>query len=133
MPDHSTVRRVTVEHGGGDRWAVQLGQHTVHVDQPIDDSGPTPLELFVGSLTSCVAHYARGYLVRHDLPADGVSVEAEYEMAARPARVGEVRLSISLPEGIPEERRRALLAVAAGCTVHNTLTHPPEVSIDVAC
>lgn len=116
-------------HDGSDRWAIQLGKHVVHVDQPHDDSAPTPLELFVGSLASCVAHYARGYLVRHGLPTEGLEVEAEYDVVSRPARVSDVRLCITLPDGVPLNRRDALLAVAAGCTVHNTLTHAPAVAI----
>jgi uncharacterized OsmC-like protein len=53
-------------------------------------------------------------------------------MADRPARVGEINVSIEVPEGVPHERRAALLAVASHCTVHNTLEDPPAVSIDLA-
>ena len=34
--------------------------------------------------------------------------------------------------GVPESRRKPLLAVASHCTVHNTLTDPPTVSIGLA-
>lgn len=51
--------------------------------------------------------------------------------ADRPARVAEVRLSLRVPEDLPEARRPALLAVASHCTVHNTLTSPPTVTIDL--
>jgi uncharacterized OsmC-like protein len=43
--------------------------------------------------------------------------------------VAAVRLAIRLPAGVPEARRRALLAVASHCTVHNSLRTPPEVTI----
>ena len=125
-------REVRVTHDGSDRWAISLGNHVIHVDQPEKDSAPTPLELLVGSLTACVAHYARGYLVRHALPAEGLSVTAHYERAGRPARVGAVALRLTLPEGVPAERHEALLAVASACTVHNTLTHPPVVEIGLS-
>jgi len=36
-----------------------------------------------------------------------------------------------VPEGVPEERLGALLAVASHCTVHNSLTVPPTISIVV--
>jgi hypothetical protein len=40
-----------------------------------------------------------------------------------------VRIGIGLSEGVPADRRDALLAVASHCTVHNSLTTPPDVSI----
>lgn len=125
-----------VTHKEGDLFEIAVRDHLLHVDQPVDaggsDAAPTPVELFVASLASCVAHYVRRFLVRHSLPTEGMTVDAEFTMADRPARVDEINVSIGLPEGVPAERRPALLAVASHCTVHNTLEDPPEVSIDVA-
>jgi putative redox protein len=47
----------------------------------------------------------------------------------RPARVAAIRITVRVPDGFPAERRAALAAVAFHCTVHNSLTTPPEVSI----
>ncbi len=41
-------------------------------------------------------------------------------------------ITLTLPAGVPADKREALLAVASHCTVHNTLTHPPEVLIQLA-
>ncbi len=126
---------IRVDHKGGDLFEIAIRHHVLHADQPIDEGGgdtaPTPTELFVVSLASCVAFYARRFLVRHDLPTDGLSVSAEFTMAERPARVGEIALSVRVPDGVPDERRAALLAVASHCTVHNSLEHPPRVNIDL--
>ena len=120
----------------GDRFAIAVRGHTLVVDQPVvdggDDTAPTPTELFVGALVSCVGFYARRYLARHDLPANGLTITASYQMASRPARVSEVRITIMVPEGVPPGREDALLAVASHCTVHNSLTDPPEVTIALA-
>jgi len=127
---------VTVTHDGADRFAIAIRDHVVHVDQPLpdggDDTAPTPTELFVASLASCVAFYARRYLRRHGLPEDGLVVTLESEMGSRPARVATIRVTVTLPEGVPEEKRQALLAVASHCTVHNTLTQPPDVVVELA-
>lgn len=127
---------IRVEHKGGDVFEIDVRGHLVHVDQPVDaggsDAAPTPTELFVASLASCVAHYARRYLVRHDLPTDGLAVVATFDMEERPARVGRIEVSVEVPDGVPDERRAALLAVAAHCTVHNTLERAPEVTIGLA-
>lgn len=129
-------RTLRVEHRGDDRFDIRVRGHEVSVDQPVadggDDTAPTPTELFVVSLASCIAFYARRYLARHGLPADGLVVESTFEMGARPARVAEIDVRLILPEGVPAGRRDALLAVAEHCTVHNTLTTPPEVRITIA-
>lgn len=119
-----------VRHMDGERFEVGVRGHRVVVDQPSSgDEGPTPVELFVAGLASCVAALARAYLLRHGLPADGLSVTAEYDVETRPSRVSDVRLVIRMPDGIPEHRRRGLLAVASRCTVHNSLRTPPEVTL----
>ena len=131
LPTAPTTLRV--DHEGDDRFAIQVRGHLVVVDQPVemggDDVGPTPTELFVASLASCVAFYARRYLSRHDLDTTGLAVEASYAMAMKPSRVGAVTLRLVVPAGVPQEREAALLAMAGHCTVHNTLTVTPDVKI----
>ena len=50
---------LTVRHLGGDRFRIESRGHTLTVDQPTEDGGtntaPTPTELCVASLASCVA------------------------------------------------------------------------------
>jgi uncharacterized OsmC-like protein len=110
--------------------------HRVLVDQPADhggaDDGPTPTELFVASLAACVAFYAGRYLTRHGYSRDGLAVSAGYEMASdRPARVGNIRLTVRVPADLPSQRWAALRAVVSHCTVHNSLASPPSVTIDL--
>jgi putative redox protein len=129
-------RLIEVGHKEGDLFEIAVRGHMLHVDQPIEDGGgdmaPTPTELFVASLASCVAFYARRFLARHDLPTAGLAVTATYAMADRPARVGEIKIALTVPQGVPVGRQAALLAVARHCTVHNTLGQPPDVRIDLA-
>lgn len=120
----------------GHRFAIAVRDHIVYVDQPTTaggaDSAPTPLELFLASLAACVAHYARGYLDRHDLASDGLAVHANGDLVNGPARLDEIVIELTLPASFPEERRAALVAVANKCTVHNTLEHQPTVRIEAA-
>lgn len=127
---------ITVRYLAGDRFAIQARNHAVTVDQPVPDGGEdtalTPTELFVGSLTACVGHYARRFLARHDLPTGGLTVGARYTIAAHPARVDTIHIEIELPQGVPADRRRALLAVASHCTVHNSFGASPQVTIELS-
>jgi hypothetical protein len=43
--------------------------------------------------------------------------------------VADVSVDIQVLDGVPTERHDALLAVASHCTVHNTLTDHPTVTI----
>lgn len=138
VPAQPVVERSTmsVTYDTGDRFSIAMRGHEVVVDQPVemhgDDLGPTPTELFVASLASCVGFYARRYLQRHQLDATGLIVEVSYAMATKPARVGDVTLRIVVPAGVPVARRAALLAMAEHCTVHNTLTVPPQIDITLS-
>jgi uncharacterized OsmC-like protein len=128
------MTHILVKHEGGDRFRVAVREHEVLVDQPVtdggDDAGPTPTELFVAGLASCVGFYAERYLRRHGLPIDGLAVECEFAFAEdRPARVADVALRVLLPEGFPEERHAGLLAVVEHCTVHNSIRKAPTIEI----
>jgi len=136
-PATAAAGRVEVAHAGGESYAISTRGHMLLADQPArsggQDAAPTPTELLVAALASCVAFYAGRYLVRHGLEREGLHVTAEFTMAAdRPARVGAIGLRIVVPGGVPAERRAALLAVASHCTVHNTLRQEPGIAIDLA-
>jgi putative redox protein len=120
----------------GEAYQVMVRGHRVLVDQPVDaggdDRAPTPTELFVASVATCVAFYAGRYLTRHGFSRDGLGVSVGFEMATdKPARVGRIRLTVRVPTDLPDERRPAFAAVIAHCTVHNSLATPPDVAIDL--
>ncbi|MET8762949.1 OsmC family protein [Lentzea sp. NPDC004782] len=124
--------RLTVRHVRDDEYAIRLRAHELHTDQPESDRAPSPIELFVASLATCVAHYCGTYLRRHELPEDGHAVHAEYEMAAdRPARVAAIRVRVHVDASLTPQQKAALQAVVNHCTVHNTLRQPPVVEIRV--
>ena len=127
---------VRVRHLDGDRFAIEVRGHTTTVDQPLEaggtDTAPTPTELFIAGLASCVAFYARRYLARHSSLRDGLAVAVSYEMGGRPARVSRIGIVVTPPPNCQPERRDAFLAVASHCTVHNTLTEPPSIQIELA-
>lgn len=130
------AERMDVRFVSGESYEVAVRGHRVLVDQPVESGGcdeaPTPTELFVASLATCVAFYAGRYLTRHGLSRDGLGVSVGFEMATdRPARVSGIRLTVRVPADLPAQKRQALQAVVAHCTVHNSLTAPPAVTIEL--
>jgi len=134
------VRQVTeilVDHIERDRFRVSVRDHEFIVDQPAEaggaDAGPTPTELFVAGLASCVAFYAERFLGRHAIPSKGLRVESGFEMAEdRPPRVARVWIRVYVPVALPRALSTALERVVDLCTVHNSLRQPPAVLITVA-
>lgn len=124
---------MTVTFRGGTKFEIACRSHTVVADQPVADGGAdagmSPVELFVGSLASCVAYFVGRYCARHRIPHEGFTVEAEWAYAEQPHRVGSVSLRINLPASLTPEQRERLLKVAHGCTVHQSLAIPPNVEI----
>jgi uncharacterized OsmC-like protein len=128
------MSEIGVRHEEGDRYRIEVRGHTMWVDQPKqdggDDSAPTPTELFVAGLGSCVAFFGGRYLERHHLSTNGFGVDCSFDYAEdRPARVAAITISVVLPETFPAERREAFLAVVEHCTVHNSMTTTPEIAI----
>ncbi|WP_432072749.1 OsmC family protein [Streptomyces wuyuanensis] len=119
----------------GDAFEVTVRGHALRIDQPLgeggQDTGPTPVEMFVASLATCVAHYAGRFLDRHGLDRGALRVTADHTMAAdRPARVATLTVDVHVPE-LPPARAGALEAVASHCTVENTLQHPPTLMLRI--
>jgi len=132
-PDAQMMR---VRWRADDRFDIEVRGHTITVDQPAEfgggDVGPTPTELFVAGLASCVGFYARRYLRRHHIDPAGLEVTTSYRMGAKPARVAAVEMEIHLLVELPRGRRAGLLAQAEHCTVHNSITHTPHIAITLA-
>ena len=130
----SGLGQVDVAYVGGEQYEIDMRGHRVRVDQPVgaggDDLAPTPVELFVASLAGCVAYHAGRYLARHGLDRRGLMVRAGFTMAVDwPARITSIRVEVHPPDGVPADRIAPLAAVVKGCTVHNTLDHPPQVMV----
>jgi putative redox protein len=121
---------LTVVWAGGDRHRVAVRGHELLVDQPCGDggdAGPTPVELFIASLASCIAHYARRGL---GPSGGGPVVHCTWTMSSgAPSRVASIDLDVRLPHGTSPARLAAVERAIAHCTVHNTLLDLPKIRI----
>jgi putative redox protein len=127
--------KLNVAFHGGTRYDITSGKHRVVTDQTVadggQDAGMSPVELYVGSLASCVGYFVGHFCARHDIPRDGLAVDAEWEMAENPHRVGQVALAIHLPHRLTPDQKERLLKVAHGCTVHQSIVVAPTVAIQL--
>lgn len=126
---------MTVKQAGGKKFTVEIRDHRVDTDMHREDGGAdggmSPVEMLVASLAACVGMTIHTYCVTCGLPSEGISIDAVPTMADDPKRVGNVAMDVTLPEGFPADRREAVLRFVKNCPVHNTLTHPPELDLDI--
>jgi len=125
--------KLTAAYHGGTRYDIMSGKHRVVTDQPIkeggQDAGMSPVELFVGSVAGCVGYFVGQFCERHNIPRDGLRVDAEWTIAERPHRVGRIDLAIHLPHRVTPEQKERLMMVAQGCTVHQSIAVALDISI----
>lgn len=132
-PTATIERRIAVELEAGVRVAGVIGRHRVVTDQPPagggSDSAPAPFDLFLVSLATCAGLYAARFLDARGLDRAGLAVElVERRDAAEPARVAELELRLTLPEGFPGKYREAITRAVDQCAVKRHLDHPPRLT-----
>lgn len=135
MQEEGAVQKesISIRPAGGVALRVEARHHALIVDQPEEeegaDRGITPVEMFVGSLGACVGYFALRFCRRHQLPVEGLNVFVEWEYAEQPHRVGAILVRVDLPGGFPSEMRERLQKVVEGCTIHHSLTRPPQITV----
>jgi uncharacterized OsmC-like protein len=124
---------VTVEHLGAVQFHIRARQHTIACDQPEAnggfDEGMTPPELMLASLGSCAGYYAAQYLRKKGLASEGTRVRVTAGKVAGPARLENFKIEVSLPVSVGAEHRKGVEESVHHCLIHNTLLHPPQMTI----
>jgi putative redox protein len=120
-----TRMKATARRDGGTlRHTVQVRDHQLTVDEPLEsggeDAGPDPRELLAVSLASCTAITMEMYAARKGWDVGHVEVDVEYSPAERGCPT-KFELVMRLPDDIPEEQVERLRVIAAKCPVHRAL------------
>lgn len=116
---------------------IYSNEHLYHSDEPLEDGGtnsaPTPTQMLMGALGSCIAITMRLYAQRKGWPLDGVEIELDFEKfraADYPAYNGdaafvhEISKSIKLIGDLSEEQKARILEIGGKCPVHRLLASP---------
>ena len=144
--DHSAapslVTSVTDEHewitahvgASGFRTDITAGPHAMIADEPValggTGRGPTPYELLLGALGSCMAMTLRMYADRKGWPLESVRVQLRtaqaHEKDCEDCETKEVGIPviarrIELAGPLDDEQRKRLLQIADRCPVKQTL------------
>jgi uncharacterized OsmC-like protein len=105
-------------------------------DQPLEedgkDAGMTPVEMFISSIGCCMGVYAKMFCDRHKIPMEGMSIDLIWNMAKKPSRVGEIQAKIMFKKNIAPELQQGIIRMVKHCTVHNTISNPPEIDVHIS-
>jgi len=127
--------KMEVSHQQGFVFKASCNGHEVLTDQHAKEGGTdkalTPSELFVASLGTCIGVYAARFCQRHNLPTDGLKVLLDWTIVKDPVRIGSIKAELHYPHEIPETEKKGLMRMAEACFVHETITHKPEINIEL--
>jgi len=126
--------QVSIEHLGGVQFEIRARQHSIACDQPPEnggyDEGMTPPELFLASLGSCAGFYAAMYLKKRKLSTEGTVVRVTADKLKDPPRLDNFRIELEVPVSLKEEERIGVEEAVHHCLIHNTLLHPPRITLE---
>ena len=129
MPSINTIYK------GNMLFESQIGNHVVTIDVPDamggEDRGPTPPQLFVASLGSCIAAFVAQYCERVGIDDTGMSVTLNFENAEDPKRLVDLKATVNLPNGECGKRINAIESVSEHCPVHATIKETTGVDIEI--
>lgn len=91
----------------------------------------SPFHMLASAVATCVFSVLHSWATHAQLAVEGLAIEVGWGFAERPHRVGRLAVTIDWP-GLPEGRRAAAERAASLCAVHATLTHPPEIAVEIA-
>jgi len=126
-----TKFKITLD--GNKKISAQFRDFTLPTDQTTaeggDNSAPTPFELFLASIGTCVGFYVASFCQSRSIPTENISIVQTVDRDDVTHMVGKITLDILLPPEFPEKYRNAVIRVADTCTVKKHLLAPPEIEI----
>jgi len=124
---------IVVKHKGDMEFETQIGNHTLTIDIPPEnngkDRGPTPPQLFIASLSSCIAVFVASYCNNVGINAEGLSVTLAYDKLTKPSCLGNLKAVIRIPEGDVGKKEKAVMRAAELCLIQETIRLSPEVEL----
>ena len=125
---------VKVRGSGGLPQEIEIGRHRLRADEPTsaggEDSGPTPYQLLLAALGSCISMTVSLYAKRKGWPLEGVEVRLHHDKIhasdcadceTREGKIDRIVRDVRLEGALDDDQRARLLDIARRCPVGRTL------------
>lgn len=104
----------------------RLGAMTIEATSA--EQSYSPFHMVAGGLAYCTFSVMYAWAEHANLPAEDLTIDVAWTFADDPHRVRSYEVRFRWPS-LPAVRLDAARRVAEMCTVHATLRHPPEITI----
>lgn len=101
------------------------------IEAPNADFHYSPFHMLGSALGMCTFSVVQSWASNKNLHADDLRIDVAWKFVQGEHRVGSIRVKLQWPTLAPELWPRAIRA-ASLCGIHETLTHPVEISVDAA-
>jgi putative redox protein len=136
---------VTAELHEGTKVTLHARTFTVVGDEPTHlggtDLGPTPYEILLGGLATCIAATLRLYADHKGIPLEGVRVTLDFDRVHADdcldcdergdALIERIKSEVTIIGDFDEAQRKRLAQVARRCPVHKTMSNGLHISDSV--
>jgi len=126
--------KIEVSFPGGVAVDATVRNHVIHTDQPApagSDSGPSPFDVFLASIATCMGFYALRFCQERSLTTEGLGVTLEPIRAAAGRPVTTIDVQLQLPESFPPKYVNALRRAVDHCAVKRHMLTPPEFRLQI--
>ena len=119
---------------GGVRVDAEYRGQAIHTDQPSplgESTAPSPFDLFLGSIATCMGFYALRFCQERNISPEGLDLELAPERDPATKRLTNVRVRLQVPDGFPDKYETAILRAMDQCAVKKVMADPPEFELQV--
>jgi ribosomal protein S12 methylthiotransferase accessory factor len=107
----------------------------IHTDQPAPaggDTAPSPFDLFLASIATCMGFYALRFCQERSLPTEGLGLTLEPIRAVAGGPVTTIDVDVQLPREFPSKYVDALKRSVDHCAVKRHMMTPPEFRLETS-
>jgi uncharacterized OsmC-like protein len=94
------------------------------------DMSYSPFHMLGSALATCTMSVLHSWATHAKISADDLVIDVGWTFAEKPHRVGAMTLTFKWPS-LPEGRREAAKRATTLCAIHATLSHSPEIAVEM--
>jgi len=119
---------------GGEKVFAHYDNFVIQTDQPVVEGGegsaPSPFDLFIASIGTCIGYYVLKFCKQREIPYEDIVLHLNEEWNLELRRITRIKVTIELPPSFPAKYREAIVRTADQCIVKRHLVAPPEINIE---
>lgn len=116
---------------GSESLRVEPTSGQLTIEAPTADMSYGPFHMLGSSLAMCTFSVLQSWATNKNFGVDDLRIDVSWSFVEQPHRVGAMKVTLEWPSLAADMWPRAL-RVANLCGVHNTLTHPPSLTVEPA-